>query len=162
MLMNEVRRRMHYTRPYIYLSTTPLPFLMLYPVLMTLYVDKLHRENRKDRRRRKEALLSLLPPFPSLYPPFLSSALQCRPLFVAIVTVGLCTFFLLRSGSLLDLSLTPSSPYVWAVPLPEQSRATFKEPPSCSLSEPPRPSTCLYCLYEQHMVAVFMVSDLVC
>lgn len=156
---------MHYTRPYIYLSTTPLPFLMLYPVLMTLYVDKLHRENRKDRRRRKEALLSLscLPFLPFILPFSLSQLCSAAPTFICCHSYrGAVHFFLLRSGSLLDLSLTPSSPYVWAVPLPEQSRATFKEPPSCSLSEPPRPSTCLYCLCEQHMVAVFMVSDLVC
>ncbi len=136
---------------------TPTPLHSLYSVLMTLYVDKLHRENRKDRRRRKETLLFLLPSFhppSSFHPSSPSSALQRRPLSVAIVTVGLCTFFLLLSGSLLDLSLTPSSPYDWAVPFPEQSRATFKEPPHLS--------SCFYCLCEQHMVAVLKVSHLVC
>lgn len=117
-------------------STYPLPPhppspRISHPVLMTLSVDELHRENRK------ETLLSLLPPFPSLYllrPPFIFlQALLCSAdlLSVAIVTVGAVHFLLLlRSGSLLDLSLT--TPHRLTIgPSPSQSRA---EPP---LQSPP-------------------------
>lgn len=107
---------------------TPLPFppslpscSSLYPVLITLYVDELHRENRKARRRKGGDAPFSFPFYPSSL--FSSSALQCRPLSVAIVTTGLCTFLLLQSGLLLDPSppprpppVTPSSPYNWAVP----------------------------------------------
>lgn len=156
------------TRPYIYLSTSPhFHFLCYIPVLMTLYVDELHRENRKERRQFKEAQASLpaLHSFPFLLLSSRSQLCSAVPTFICCHSYpwGRALFFLLRSGSLLNLSLTLSSPYVRATPLPEQSRAMSKEPLSCSpLEPPPRLSPRLYCLCEQHTVAVFMVSDLVC
>lgn len=81
-------------------------------------------EERKDTPFSPASLSSRLS-----FLPFPRSALQRRPFICCHSYRGAVHFFLLRSGSLLDLSLTPSSPYDWAVPLPEQSRATFKEPP---------------------------------
>lgn len=162
------------TRPSIYLPPSPpsLPSLIVYPVLMTLHVDKLHRENRKDRRRRGRSLFLPRLSFPSslLFSP--SSALQRRPLSVAIVTVGAVHFCFVSCSDLVSLlnpvthySLVPS-PYDWG---PEQSRAPPLKTTTTliillifELTPPLIFSTRLYCLCEQHMVAVFMVSDAVC
>lgn len=132
---------------------------------MTLFVDKLHREKRKDGRRGKETLHSLLPPFPSSLStyPSLSQLCSAVPTFICCHSYRGAVHFsapiwfaaqpvthppLLLALRLGPLLARPGRPF-------SQSRATFKEPLLSELT--PRLSTCLYCLCEQHMVAVFMV-----
>lgn len=134
---------------------------------MTLFVDKLHREKRKDGRRGKETLLSLLPPFPSSLStyPSLSQLCSAVPTFICCHSYrGAVHFSAPIWFAAQPVTHPPSSPYDWAPFSLSRAilspRAELRLKPL--LSElTPRLSTCLYCLCEQHIVAVFMVSDLV-
>lgn len=105
---------------------------------MTLFVDKLHREKRKDGRRGKETLLSLLPPFPSSLStyPSLSQLCSAVPTFICCHSYrGAVHFSAPIWFAAQPVTHPPSSPYDWGPLLAQpghpisQSRATFKAPP---------------------------------